>query len=248
MSASAHPAGVSIRSTRERVAVLLGLVGATLGMIAGLVELIAGPSIRAWVGDKQDTTRLGLATLALAALALAAALALTHRPDAPAPRRFVLAAALAVPGLVCFTTVGRLWYLPGTLLVMAALLVLGSLRRETKEVAAAAERNWTAILTVVLAGFYVFLGATALGLAGTVGILGGLLAIALVARRGTLPRPLALTLLLAAALPFALLTWWSVVTPLIAVLLLACGLPAISRAGDVKAPDVARVHPAGARP
>ncbi len=227
---------VGIRSPRERAAVLLGLVGATLGTLAGLVELTAGPSIRAWVGNKQDTTRLGLATLALAATALVAALALARRPEAPSPRRFTLAVALLVPGLICFTTAGRLWYLPGTLLVTAALLTLGGLRGEAKDVVVAADRNWTAILTVVLAGFYVFLGATALGLAGTLGSLGGLLALALVARRGTLPRPLALTLLLVAALPFALLTWWSVVTPLIALLLLACGLPAISRSGDVEAP------------
>jgi len=38
---------------------------------------------------------------------------------------------------------------------------------------------------------------------------------------------LARTLLVVGALPFAVLTWWSVVTPLAALLVLAIGLPAL---------------------
>ncbi|HXL44197.1 MAG TPA: hypothetical protein VN960_09085 [Gaiellaceae bacterium] len=229
MSAIARDHGQAHRSTTERIAAILGIVGATLGLVAGLVELTAGPSIRSWVGNKEDTTRLGLATLVLAAIALAAALALVRRPEASAPRRLVLAAALLLPGLICFTTVGRLWYLPGALLVAAGLLVATNVRDEVREVAAAAERNWTAILTVVLACFYVFLGATALGLAGLLGIAGGLLVLGLVATRRKLPSPVAVVLLLLAALPFAVLTWWSVATPLIGILLLALGVPALAR-------------------
>lgn len=92
------------------------------------------------------------------------------------------------------------------------------------------ERNWTALLTVVLAAFYIFLGATALGPAGLLGIAGGLLAAGLVARRGRIPVPLGAALLLAAALPFATLTWWSVATPLLGLLLLlAVGASALLR-------------------
>jgi hypothetical protein len=212
-----------------RLAATLGTVGGTLGVIAGLVELTVGPSIRSWVGNKADTTRLGLATLALAAIALAAALAFARRPEAPAPRRLALAAALLLPGLICFTTVGRLWYAPGTLLLIAGVLAAADLRTEVKTVAAAADRNWTAILTVALGTFYIFLGGTALGLAGILGIAGGLLALGLVATRGRIRAPVALALLVTAALPFAALTWWSVATPLIGLLLLAVGVPALAR-------------------
>jgi hypothetical protein len=141
----------------------------------------------------------------------------------------VFAAALLLPGLICFTTVGRLWYLPGALLIAAGVTVAADLRGEAREVAAAATRNGTAILTVVLACFYVFLGATALGVAGVLGILGGLLILGLVAMRGKLRAPVTVVLLLLAALPFAVLTWWSVATPLIGILLVALGVPALAR-------------------
>jgi hypothetical protein len=210
-------------------AVHLGVVGGTLGVIAGLVELIAGPMMREWVGNKHDTTRLGIATFVLAAVALASALALVNRPTARAPLNFVLALGLLLPGLICFTTVGRLWYIPGALLVAAGAVVAAGLWGERRTIAVAAERSWTAMLVVVLALLYVFLGATGLGTAGVLGLAGGLVILVLVAMRGRISAPLALVLLLGAALPFAALTWWSVATPLIALLLLATGVPILAR-------------------
>jgi len=143
--------------------------------------------------------------------------------------RLAVAAGLLLPGLICFTTVGRLWYAPGALLVGAGLGVAVDLRKETHPLAASLERNWTALLTVVLAAFYVFLGATALGLAGALGIAGGLLVLALLAARDKTPTKLAILLLLVAAIPFAALTWWSVATPLIGILLIAIGILALER-------------------
>ena len=223
MSAVATEHQTPTRLAVQRVAAVLGLVGGALGLLAGLVELTAGPSIRTWVGNKEDTTRLGLATLLLATIALAAAIVLARHPDALAPRRLGLAVSLALPGLIGYTTVGRLWYLPGPLLVTAAVLVAADLRRDIGDVAAAVDREWTTILTVALACLYIFLGATALGLAGALGVLGGACVLALVAVRRTIPAPLAVGLLVLAALPFAALTWWSVATPLIALLLVGFG-------------------------
>jgi hypothetical protein len=228
VSARAADGGETRRRAIERLSVRLGILGGALGLLAGLVELAAGPSIRSWVGNKEDTTRLGLLTLLLAAIALAAALGLARRPRS-APRRAVLVAGMLLPALICFTTVGRLWYVPGALLVGAAVLAAAGLRGRLGEIAAAAEANWTAVLTAVLGAFYVVLGATALGLAGTLGIAGGLLVVALVAARGRVPRRAAPALLLLAALPFAALTWWSVATPLIGLLILVIGIPAIAR-------------------
>jgi hypothetical protein len=54
------------RTAIRRIAAIVGIGGATLGLVPGLVELTAGPAIRSWVGNKEDTTRLGLATLVLA--------------------------------------------------------------------------------------------------------------------------------------------------------------------------------------
>jgi hypothetical protein len=38
--------------------------------------------------------------------------------------RLALAAAILVAALICFTTVGRLWYVPGPLLIIAAASLL----------------------------------------------------------------------------------------------------------------------------
>jgi hypothetical protein len=230
---------------RGGVAVALGAIGAALGAIAGSVQLAVGPDIREWVGDKQDTTRLGLTTLLLSLVALAAATFLWRRPAAPGTARLLAAAGLLIPAVLCFTTVGRLWYVPGVLLISAGLLLLSDLRREGADVHRSLARHWLAGLTVVLAGYYLFLGAVALGPAGVLGILGGLLIViaVLTARRGS--ALVGHTLLVLGALPFALLTWWSVVTPLIAVLTLAIGVAALagerargrSRGPEVLSPD-----------
>jgi hypothetical protein len=224
VSATAAEPRPHTRPRLVRVAARLGVAGGTLGLIAGLVELTAGGTIRSWVGDKNDTARLGLATILLAMIALTAALALLTGRAASPQQRLAVSAGLLLPGLICFTTAGRLWYAPGALLVGAGLGVAADLRKETHPLAASLERNWTALLTMVLAAFYVFLGATALGLAGALGVAGGLLVLALLAARDMTPAKLAIPLLLVAAIPFAALTWWSVATPLIGILLIAIGI------------------------
>jgi MFS family permease len=231
MSALAREAAGSARRPRySRLAAGLGGVGAALGLVAGLVELSAGPSLRSWVGDKSDTTRLGIATIVLCAIALAAVFELAHRPNARPARRCLLAIAILVPGLICFTTVGRLSYAPGSLLASAGMLVLADLRGTGHELSAAAGRNWTALLAAVLGCFMVFLGATALGAAGALGIAGGLVVVGLIASRGKLALGLALPLLAVAVIPFVGLTWWSVATPLIGALALTLGTLALCAA------------------
>jgi hypothetical protein len=117
------------RAPLTRVAAIIGIAGAALGIVAGLIELTAGPSIRSWVGNKQDTTGLGLATIALSGIALAAALALRRWPRPPVPWRVVIVTGLLWPGVLCFTTVGRLWYLPGALLVASGLVAAAAFVR-----------------------------------------------------------------------------------------------------------------------
>ena len=226
MTATIRPAVASEgRQQRDHLASRLALAGAVLGMLAGLLELTVGASVRDWVGDKQDTTRLGLTTIALSAVALTAAIALRRPRDGG---RVAIALALILPGIICFTTVGRLWYLPGALLLAAGALVLTG-TRQPEFAATLDERRWLAGLLVACGGYYVFLGATALGFAGGLGILGGVLiwaAARIAARRSRI----AAALLLAGALPFAAATWWSGITPLIAVLAIVIGFGVIRRA------------------
>jgi hypothetical protein len=234
---TALPATTPPRST-ARIATILGLTGGALGVVAGIVELTVGPSVRSWVGDKHDTTRLGLATIGLSIIALTAAMTLVRRRQMAATSLVAVALCLLVPGLLCFTTVGRLWYVPGLLLVSSAALTLAGARDGAKAVLAAAGRTWTAILTGTLAVTYIALGLTAQGLPGAVGIVGGLVTIGLVAIRGRIPRPLAPHVLLLAVAPFALSTWWSLVAPLIAVLIVVIGAFALAPVSPGRMPPI----------
>jgi hypothetical protein len=213
--------------TVTRVGARVAALGASLGLVAGALELGFGPHIRSWVGDKQDTTRLGLATIALSAIALSAAVTWLRRRSTSPGTRLLIVVGLVIPGAICFTTVGRVWYLPGVLLIAAAGIAAADLREDVGEVAATIGRNWLSSLTFVLGGFYVFLGATALGAAGTLGIIGGTVIAAVVATSAHIPLRVGRIVLAAAALPFALLTWWSIVTPLLAILIVVIGSSAL---------------------
>lgn len=211
------------RKTLDRTAGRLATVGGVLGVLAGLVDIAAGPSIRNVVGNKLHTTTLGFTTIALSAIAVAAAVAWQQRRGRIGGRRLGTLIALVLPAAICFTTIGQLWYLPGVLLLGASALIAATTTRQ--ELAGAVhEHRWLGGLIVVLGGYYVFLGADSHGIAAVLGLLGGLAIWSSVLAARSFQR-LALTLLLVGAPPFAIATWWSVVTPLAALLVLAIGLP-----------------------
>jgi len=74
--------------------------------------------------------------------------------------------------------------------------------------------RWTLMLGA-LGALELWLAATATGPARILGALGGLLVLATAALR---PRQWAVVPVAVGALPFAVLTWWSVTTPLLALL------------------------------
>jgi hypothetical protein len=71
--------------------------------------------------------------------------------------------------------------------------------------------------------------------------------LAVVGLRRHLSPAVALLLVAIAALPFALLTWWSIVSPLIAVLLFAHAIAALRPAGRVGRGGVAMPRGGGLR-
>lgn len=225
-AAAIPPAASSRRRTRlDAVAGTPATLGAILGILAGIIDTTTGSSIRDWTGDKLDTTRLGLATVILSSIALVAALAWRNPGGRAGGRRLATLLALLLPASICFTTIGRLWYLPGALL-LAAVALIGAASTRAELARAIDEQRWLAGLTVTLGACYVFLGADALGVPGVLGILGGL-AIWAALLVGPRRHRLALALLALGALPFAITTWWSVVTPLTAVLTLVTGSAAV---------------------
>ena len=114
--------------SRHRLTMRLGVTGAALGIVAGLVQVVAGHRIPEWTGAKLATVQLGLLTVGLSLLAGLAARR-QRDTDLSVLARAACALGLIGPGLVCLSTVGRLWYVPAVLLVVAGGLTIDSWRR-----------------------------------------------------------------------------------------------------------------------
>lgn len=90
------------------------------------------------------------------------------------------------------------------------------------------EHHWLRGLATILAAVYIYLGVQVGGVAGFVGVVGGLLiGAALILRSRS--RLLGGILLAAGALPFALLTWWSAIVPALALVTLLIGGAIVAR-------------------
>ena len=90
------------------------------------------------------------------------------------------------------------------------------------------ERQWWVGLTGVLGLYYLAIGVATGGATGRVAVLGAMLIGSALAMR-THSRPAASALLVIGALPLAILTWWSLVTPVVAMLTLMCGSLAVGK-------------------
>ncbi|XAS75690.1 hypothetical protein V3G39_13655 [Dermatophilaceae bacterium Sec6.4] len=212
---------------------ILALVGACLGVLAGLAQTLVGPAIPGWSGAKTNTVGLGVLTVALSLVALGCAVALRASHPTPVGRRAAYLAGLVIPAAVCFSTVGRLWWIPGTLLLLAAGgVTIGS---DTSGMTAIVRDRWTRVLISVLGSCLLLIAVSAapvlillLGVAG-----GAVLAVA-----PWLPvRPAwQLALILLATLPFAALTWTSLATPGIALLAVALWFAGRSKPKSGRAP------------
>ena len=87
-------------------------------------------------------------------------------------------------------------------------------------------RTWPIVLVVVVALLYLWVGIAAHGWDQVLALGGGLviLGAVAVARRSF---TLAIALLVIGALPLAIATWWSIATPVLAILALILGLAAL---------------------
>jgi len=205
--------------TRQHVAAGIGVAGGFLGVLAGLTQSAVGTRIPAWTGAKQSPVLLGVLTVVLSVAALTAALVLRAPHRVSADRRAAAAIGLLLPAGVCFSTVGRLWVVPGTLLLVAAGLTLAA--GGTAQLWPVIAARWTRGLLSVLGASEILMAASA-GPTVTIGvgfIGGGLLLVApwLIAHRG------AAALLLLGTVPFAVLTWWSLISPLVGLTAVVIG-------------------------
>lgn len=219
-----------------------GFAAALLGTAAGAAEVALGTS--PWVGNKNDPTTLGLVTVFLA-LVIGTSGGV-WRWVTTTLGAVGVAAAMLVPALVGTTTAGVAWLPAGA---VAAVGGISALRQGAKigSISHPLRDQWPSILLGFLALIYVALGVVARGGTGVLAVAGGLAVIATLPLRRRSHAAAAL-LLVAGALPFAVVAWWSVVAPITGALMLMIGLPMVLRKipGEPAprspgAPDTARV-------
>jgi hypothetical protein len=196
---------------RRRLAAGLGLAGGLIGVAAGVTQATVGEQIPQWTGAKQAPVALGLLTVVLSLVAGTAA-GRQHRTDLSVGDRAACALGLVGPGLLCLSTVGRLWYLPAGLLITAGALTIDSWR----DTAGALTANWWSVLLGALGACELLMSAGAAPAPMAAGAVGGaaLVAAAWLNHR---PRWRNWALVTIGTVPFAALAWTSIVPVLLTV-------------------------------
>jgi hypothetical protein len=206
---------------RHRWAARLGVAGGVLGIAAGAVQATVGSRIPEWTGAKQSPVALGLQTVGLSALAVLAAIR-QRDPALSVRARAACALGQAGPALLCLSTAGRLWYLPGALLLAAAVSTVDGWRRTAGAIA----RDWVRLLLSALGGFEILMAAGAAPAVMAVGMAGGLCLIVAAWLQGS-RRWLLAVLVAAGTVPFAVLAWTALVPVLLAVAAVALAVPVV---------------------
>ena len=203
---------------RHRAAASLGITGGVIGVVAGTVQALVGARIPEWTGAKQEPGSLGLLTIALSLLAGYAAYR-QARPNTTVKARAAHTVLMLIPALLCFSTVGRLWFLPGLMLLAAALFSIDSIR----DTSTLFTRNWLRCLLALLGAAELLMAAGAAPVLLAVGAVGGiaLIAAATVAKS----RTSLVALIVVGTVPFTLLAWTAVIPVLLLVAAAAIAVP-----------------------
>lgn len=203
-------AGVRHRSVRRLLA-----VAGVLGILAGTIQATFGTQIPDWTGAKAEPVALGLLTVAMSLLMIACAWAWRD------PGQLVPPLAATIPALVGFTTVGRLWYLPGPLAISATVIGI----RNWRSAGIRAVRAWPRLLLAGLGGCDLVLAAGAPPALAVLAAASGAALIG-VAVLGSHHLWWAAGLLGAGTIPFAVAAWAAIV-PMLTLALAASLAPAV---------------------
>lgn len=207
----------------------LTAAGAALGVVAGVAQAVLGSQIPDWTGAKAEPVALGILTIVLSCLAATAALVVLRRPDRPSLQVAMLATVVVV-ALVCFTTVGRLWLLPGPLLLVGAAMQMP----DAPEVWTVLRREWIPVLVVALGACELVMAAGANPVPMVVGGVGGAALVASVGPSRSRPRACA-ALLVLGTVPFAVVAWSALVPLLVLALTAALAAPLLGRSARASA-------------
>lgn len=206
---------------RRRIGADIAVAGSALGILAGIVQATVGTDIPEWTGAKASPVALGMLTVALSALAGGAALTL-RIPATPLGGRLAATAIVIVTALICFTTVGRLWLVPGPLLLAGAVLS----GENWKTAVVIVRHGWLRILLAALGACELLMAAGASFMPMIVGAIGGLSLIgaAWIASRSRLGAAGLMTL---GTIPFALIAWTALVPLLVLIVAAALAAPVL---------------------
>ncbi len=233
------------RSQLLSVVARLTGIGGSLGMFAGVVQATVGDRIPDWSGNKDSPVGLGLLTIALGASVLAIAARTRRVSTAPGPETLTaITLWLAAVALLCSTTVGRLWAIPGALILAAAGFSFAACGWHSFRGVVAA--NWLRGLLGLLGVFEILMAISAASVTTVAAGLvagGGLIAAAIISKPS---RRTIVTVLVTATLPFVALTWWTIVTPLVSVVALAIALALTGR--NVRSAGAGRSAPLDRQP
>jgi hypothetical protein len=215
--AAPRPDGSGSQSGDGRHTAVRGLlaVAGGVGVLAGAAQTLYGTRIPDWTGAKAEPVSLGLLTIAMSVFMLACAWGWRN------PDQLLLPLAAAVPALVGFTTVGRLWYLPGPLAIAAAVLGV----RNWRSAGARAAQAWPRLLTAGLGGCDLLLAADAPPALAVLATASGVALLAAAVLSSHHPRWVA-ALLAAGSIPFAVAAWAAIV-PILILVLTATLAPAV---------------------
>jgi hypothetical protein len=208
-------------SRGHSVATRFGVLGGALGVGAGLIQATVGSRIPDWTGAKAAPVALGLLTVAFSVLAGLAAVRQASSGISVGSRA-ACALGLLIPGLLCFTTVGRLWYVPGPLLLVAGTFCISSWRSTVSVIA----RNWARCLLSALGTCELLMAVGAAPAVMAVGTVGGI-ALITVSWLGTSRRSVVLGLLAIGTVPFAALAWTAIVPILLLLAAAAVATPLV---------------------
>ena len=192
------------------IAARLAMVGGGLGVVAGVVQATAGSRLPDWTGNKDSPVALGVLTIVLSISVVVAARWLAGRPARRPEPLTAIALWFMVVALLCSTTVGRLSVVPAALILIAAGATVAGLGWRTFTMVIST--HWLRGLLGLLGGFELLMAVSAAPIVTIVAGLGAGAALIAAAVIGPERRTAGL-LLVAASLPFAALTWWTIISP-----------------------------------
>ena len=192
-----------------------------LGIAAGVVQATVGSRIPAWSGAKAEPVALGALTVLLSTVAAVGAV-LLRRPRVSGVGLVAPVALVVLPAAVCFTTVGRLWLVPGSLLLAGIIVGVD----DWTALAYALRRNWSRLLLGALGCCQLLMAVRARPTVAAVGLASG---VALIAAACVRPRRGTIALVVIGTVPFAVVAWTALVPLLVVVVAVPLAVAVVRR-------------------